>query len=203
LKSNFAIIALVLAAGFLTPAQSSTVLFTGNTVNGTSYGPYDLVVNGVATLGTCINNNLTISSGETWTADADPIIDFSATTSPTATVVLEAEYLNWQFTAANSSNWTYIQEAIWNLTGASFTSGQPATSPQNPLYWTNLAAAGYPSVSPGSFYVLVPEAGTQSVGGLPQAFLINLSAPEPGTFVLAGTAFIGLGAMLRRRRRQV
>ena len=175
-----------------------TVTFTGAPYGNDS--PYDLTVGTTAVLGTCISWNVSVDTNPSgWQANAEPITDFSASTTPTQVQVLEMEWLNLQFQYSPSSDWTGIQEAIWAINGD--TSYQGANAPIDPFSspsktWQAVAAASY-SLGEAVFEVLVPTTAGQS-----QTFLVNLTAtPEPAALSLVGLALLGLG-ILRKRKAQ-
>jgi len=68
-------------------------------------------------------------------------------------------------------------------------------------HFLGLAAtlANYSKITSG-FFVLVPVAGTQSTGGLPQEFLVQTPEPDAFYMLLGGISLIGIGRIVRRKR---
>jgi hypothetical protein len=169
---------LILAMSGMLLGNQVAVTFVGpsapDTFNNIYVGPYDLTVDGVPVVGTCISWDLEV--GPPWSWEANKIIMDAIPTDQVATY-LEAEWLNQQFD--HSTDWVGIHKTIWALFGA------PYSDPDT-IGWEQAAEQNYPSVA-NSFYMLFPE----NIGEA-QAFLVTV--PEPTMLVLigGGLLFIGL-----------
>ena len=130
--------------------------------NGAAYvGPYNLLVDGVETPGTCISPTLEVAPPFQWEANLDPITDFA---DAVQTQLLKAAWLTEQFVV--SADTAAIHQAIWNLFGSNYADADT-------LSWAAAADAGFSSVDAARFAVLVPT------DHLTQSFLIESRVPEP------------------------
>jgi hypothetical protein len=195
LSRTFVLLLTLLALTFSAGATTINVTFTGpqtNDSNGSSYvGPYNLTINGVSTLGTCITDTIDINTNFTWKAvEVSP----SFYTGAIYTNLLQAEWLNQRFgvvASSDTADWVGIHQAIWDL----FDPGKYTDS--TTMTWLNAAQtpSHYNSVSPTSFYVLVPEPNYQLNQGVSQSFLVQGTptlnqTPEPMTMLLFGSGLM-------------
>jgi hypothetical protein len=143
-------------------------------------GPYNLLVNGVLTQGTCISPFLEVDPPYQWTANVDPIADFA---DPQYTQLLQAAWLVGQFAA--SSDQIGIQQAVWNLFGAAYTD-------TDTLSWGAAAVSGYLSVNPSNFSVLVPVPADFTQSFLIESGVsgIESSVPEPALWWIVAAALV-------------
>lgn len=170
---------------------------------GVSYGPgevypYYLSVNGASPSlpMMCISFNNDIYQGESWTA---------TTTAVSGQLQEEAVWLfnddNAAIAAGDTARQIADQWAAWGL----FADTTGWTAPDGAATQLALAEANYAS-EPASFYrqfiIYMPEAGSQPSGDpVPQNFIADAHAPEPGTLILLGTGILSLAGFLYRKRR--
>ncbi|MGA3161169.1 MAG: PEP-CTERM sorting domain-containing protein [Terracidiphilus sp.] len=163
--------------------------------------PYNFSVNGSGTLTPlmCLDFNLDITQGESWTAtiaqalgntnDEEAAYIFSQASAPGASgdQIAVAQWSNWVLfdAGASSSVPTQYQGDVTSLldTAAAYVLANPNSS----LY--------------SQYYVYTPVADSQNEGGTPQTFIGDAPTPEPGSLLLLGTGMLGLATFLYRRRR--
>lgn len=158
--------------------------------SGVYVGPYDLSIDGKIIKGSCINYNIEIGTGFTWTANYVPFDSYSGIE---LNQLEEMEWLNLQFNSEPTSYWGLIHQAIWDINGP----GTPYTD-SGTLEWVTAAQSNYGSINPNFYSVLIPTPNPE----ISQSFLVvnNGGVPEPGTsFMIGGGLFI-LGRMFRRNK---
>jgi hypothetical protein len=201
----------LLLAGILTcgfSAQASTVNITFLGTSGVSDGadyvtPYQLSINGTATLATCYDIFDTVTQGQSWTANAFTLSEaaasgqFSGDTNAFARYE-DVAFLSMQktFTAQNQID---LQHNIWNV----FAPGTYAVNAGMQTYLNLLTTSSFTSFDFSK--VLFLEDVSQSPRA--QAFVIDppSAVPEPGTIVLAGAGvlLVGLSSIRKRQLKRV
>ena len=170
----------------------------GNQTDGYYTYPYNLSVNGSTSYTSmmCLSFNNEITLGESWTADVYSI--------PAADALIgnnDYAYAAWLFDDAETATVAISNEdqlAAWGL----FADNVPGSN--NPQL-TAAEATPEPSSFYTRFEILIPVAGTQSEGGLPQTFVQDPPAtitPEPNSLVLLGSGLLGCAGFVYRKRRQ-
>jgi len=186
------LLSLVLAFSCL--ANTETIQFTGPTTgasNGSvAVGPYNLIIDGIATTGVCITFDVDITAGQIWQAETKTVTDFS-----NSQTLLEAEYLIQQF--ATSTDWVYIHQAIWDTQ-------EPGTFTDNiTLAWLSQAQTNYIFVNPNSFSIQVPVPTNASQFFITQNDPPIGKVPEitPFSLITFGGFCISLGVFIRKLRK--
>jgi hypothetical protein len=186
-------------------ASADTVTLTfenvgpANEAGGDYAYPYYFSVDGSATETAlmCLSYNNTVYFGETWTADVYSI--------PAADALIgNSDYAvaAWLFSSAETAPATISDEdqlAAWGL----FSSGV-AGSNNAQLASAEAAAAVEPASAYSRFQILIPVAGTESEGGLPQTFIEDpapSTAPEPNSLVLLGSGLLACAGVSYRKLR--
>jgi hypothetical protein len=146
----------------------------------------------------CLSFSNDISIGESWTADVYSIAAADA-------LIGNNDYsvAAWLFNDAESATAAISNEdqlAAWGL----FSSGVSGSNNAQ-LAAAESAAATAPASAYSRFEILIPVAGTQSEGGLPQTFIEDpppSPTPEPNSLVLLGSGLLGCAGIVYRKRRK-
>jgi hypothetical protein len=170
-----------------------------NTADGDFTYPYNFSVNGSRTYVSmmCLDYLDDITVGESWKADVYSISAADALIGNNNFAVAAWLFNDAETATAATSN--EDQLAAWGL----FDSG---------LFGSNnaqlTAAVAEAAVAPASAYskfqILIPVAGSQSEGGLPQTFIDDPApspTPEPNSLVLLGSGLLGCAGVFYRRAR--
>jgi hypothetical protein len=144
----------------------------------------------------CLSFNNEITLGESWTADTYSI--------PAADALIgnnDYAYAAWLFNNAEAAPVAISNEdqlAAWGL----FADNVPGS---NNSQLTAAEAATEPSSFYIRFEILIPVAGTQSEGGIPQTFIQDpppTITPEPNSLVLLGSGLLGCAGFVYCKRRK-
>ncbi len=174
-----------------------------------SIGPYSMTLNpGDESLKLfCMNDNLYINSGETWSVD---VIEGSGLGGNTLTSSHATQYEEEAFILSEASTYgdTAVQDALWkvfdssdHLTGAAATLYGLITSSSS-VYTSFISTGGYDNYV---FYIYNGDSitGRNSSDRYsdPQNFIGNPPAatPEPSSLALLGSGVLGLAGVVRRR----
>ena len=170
----------------------------GNQTDGFYTYPYNFSINGSTSYTSmmCLSFNNEITLGESWTADVYSI--------PAADALIgnnNYAYAAWLFNNAESVAAPISNEdqlAAWGL----FADNVPGS---NNAQLTAAEAASEPSSFYTRFEILIPVAGTQSEGGVPQTFIQDpppTITPEPNSLILLGSGLLGCAGFVYRKRRK-
>lgn len=171
----------------------------GNQTDGYYTYPYNLSVNGSTSYTSmmCLSFNNEITLGESWTADVYSIPAADALIGNNNYAVAAWLFNNAETATATISN--EDQLAAWGL----FSSGV-AGSNNAQLAVAEAEAASEPASAYTRFQILIPVAGTQSEGGLPQTFIEDPApspTPEPNSLVLLGSGMLACAGVFYQRGR--
>jgi len=186
-------------------ASADTVTLTfenvgpANGADGNYTYPYNFSVNGSTTYTSlmCLSFSNDIEFGESWTADVYSIPAADALIGNNNYAVAAWLFNNAETATATISN--EDQLAAWGL----FSSGV-AGSNNAQLAVAEAEAASEPASAYTRFQILIPVAGTQSEGGLPQTFIEDPApspTPEPNSLVLLGSGMLACAGVFYQRGR--
>jgi hypothetical protein len=191
----------LLGSAELIPTLTLTGDYTSN--DGVDYtGYYTLTVNppGTNILAMCINDAITIQTGDVWNAELISLDQYETDAGLTATQGKEVAWL-FEQVALNPSNdggVPAISDAAWTI--VSLPDSNAGLS--NVDYWVDQAgkSSNYNSINPNNFSVWVPLDSRDNLDlQLSQPFLVDSSCPEPLSFALVGIGLLGFARMAKRR----
>jgi len=180
---------------------------SSGTITGDYVYPYNFSFNGSTALTPlmCISYENEIYFGESWTATLIPvtgsgnpqyieaayIFSLAAAPNASANTIAVAQWANWELFDENDAT------LLANLPGGYQTQIKTMTADAVAFAKAN-PNANFPNID-----IFIPNAGTQSTGGLPQYFVgdpVENETPEPSSYLLFGTGLLGLAAISYRRR---
>jgi len=183
-------------------ADSVTLTFENvgpaNGADGDYTYPYNFSVNGNTTYTSlmCLDFDDTVYIGESWTADVYSISAADALIGNNDFAVAAWLFNNAETATAAISN--EDQLAAWGLFSSDVSGSNNAQ-----LAEAEAEAAVEPASAYSRFDILIPVAGTQSEGGLPQNFIEDPTpTPEPNSLVLLGSGLLGCAGFVYRKRRK-
>jgi len=190
-----------------TPSAASVQMTFGGVNGAQAFGvylsPYFGTMDGTDVVLFCVDFANEVQIGQQWDANLTPIAsgadlgDTRFGAEPDALQLYEqAAWLALQFWSQPASQYADIQATIWQL----FDTNAPAPSSS---FWLDQAQANYASTNYGKFYIITNTGAVEQTGQV-QEFLTDAlptAAPEPGSELMIGLVLIGVGCVLRRRRR--
>jgi hypothetical protein len=194
---------MVLTLGLSAHASTVSITFVGTPTgvnDGAAYVmPYLLNINGVLTNATCYDIFDTVTSGQSWTANALTLTQAAATGQFSYGASSLSSYKNVGFlsqqTTNSAQNQIDLQHDIWNI----FAAGTYHVTTGMQHYLDLLATPAYANFD-FSRVLFLEDVNSR---GRAQAFVIDPPAatPEPGTIVLMGVGalLIGIGRIRRQK----
>jgi hypothetical protein len=202
-KLAYLLPAFCLAAASMS-ANADTLKFVSS--NGTT-GPYSMQFNGTPLNLFCIDDQRTVSPGESWAVTEVSGADYYTTNTKSTDFKYEEEaYI---LSEETSSNHLAVQDALWAIfdTNDHLSKGSAAAdlvADAAKYKYTTSFLSGY------DFYIPVDPGGRHDPSdwdgnGIPQEFIgqnpdpAPTPTPEPSTLALFGSGLVGMAGIVRRR----
>ena len=158
MRLKTSVTSLFLLALFLVPRVSFADTVT-LTLDPSSGSPYQFTINGSTVYLTCLNDNRTVKSGETWTATSVSLADLISSSGGnlgdniqgiTLGQLEDDAYLDTKYTSNDSSiTNTEVQDAIWTILDGTLTTGDYSTDHNNSTEVHDLNTYVYSGLSGG------------------------------------------------------